>query len=208
MNWPYGFATHELREAFIVQFYDQGPAEHDWLKYYLLKPGDVFVEAGAYLGKHGFLAENMGARAILIEPSPTSAAKIKELIKIKGLTKVTVVPKALSNYKGPCYFTAYGNAGDRLCSINEANKVTVEVDTLPNILQELQIQKVALFACDIEGAEVEVTKTLDPTVIQNVALASYHLNNLQQVQTDIIDVLKTKGYKELTYEDGIVYGHI
>jgi hypothetical protein len=93
-----------------------------------------------------------------------------------------------------------GEAGDRI--------VTVSIDTLPNILAELQISKVNLFACDIEGQEVEVVKQLDPKVELHLAIACYHLGSDERVQTEIIDILKTKGYKNIIYEDGLVFAPV
>jgi hypothetical protein len=90
-----------------------------------------------------------------------------------------------------------GESGDKI--------VVVEIDTLPNILNGLNVSKVQLFACDIEGQEVEVVKQLDPKVELHLALACYHLGSEERVQKEIIDVLKAKGYKDIVYEEGLVF---
>ena len=203
LNWTYGYKTHELREEFIKTYYGEGPAEHDYLKYYLLQPGDIYVEGGANVGRTAFLAQAMGAKAVLIEPSPLNIQVIEKKIKEIDLN-FTLVKKALSKEKKVGFLVMAGGKADRLGESGD-KIVVVEVDTLPNILAELQISKVNLFACDIEGQEIEVVKQLDPKVELHLALACYHLGSQERVQTEIINVLKAKGYTKLVYEDGLVF---
>ena len=145
----------------------------------------------------------MGAKAVLIEPSPFNLLVIEKKIKDLELN-FTVVKKALSKEKKTGFLIMAGGKSDRLGESGD-KIVTVSIDTLPNILAELQISKVNLFACDIEGQEVEVVKQLDPAVELHLALACYHLGSPRRIQDEIIDVLKAKGYKEITYEDGLVF---
>jgi FkbM family methyltransferase len=203
-DWKYGFQTHELREEFIKRYYGEGPAEHDYLKHYLLQPGDTYVEGGANVGRTAFLAQAMGAKAVLIEPSPLNLLVIEKKIKEMNLN-FTVVKKALSKEKKVGFLVMAGGKADRIGESGD-KIVVVEIDTLSNILSDLQISKVNLFACDIEGQEVEVVKQLDPAVELHLALACYHLGSEEKVQTQITDVLKAKGYTNLVYEDGLVFG--
>jgi len=202
-DWQFGFQTHELREEFIKRYYGEGPAEHDYLKHYLLKPGDIYVEGGANVGRTAFLAQAIGAKAVLIEPSPLNLLVIEKKIKDLCLD-FTVVKKALAKEKKVGFLIMAGGKADRLGESGD-KIVVVEIDTLPNILNEQNISKVNLFACDIEGQEVEVVKQLDPKVELHLALACYHLGSGEKVQKEIIDVLKAKGYKNIVYEDGIVF---
>jgi FkbM family methyltransferase len=203
LNWTYGFRTHELREEFIKTYYGEGPAEHDYLKHYLLQQGDIYVEGGANVGRTAFLAQAMGAKAVLIEPSPLNLLVVEKKIKEMELN-FTVVKKALSKEKKVGFLVMAGGKSDRLGESGD-RIVVVEIDTLPNILNELHISKVSLFACDIEGQEVEVVKQLDPAVELHLAVACYHLGSEERVQNEIIDVLKAKGYKDIVYEDGLVF---
>jgi FkbM family methyltransferase len=205
-EWKYGFSTHELREAFIIKYYGEGPAEHDYLKHYLLQPGDIYVEGGANVGRTAFLAQAMGAKAIMIEPSPFNIFTIekKGTFFVGNGLPVTLVKKALSKEKKVGFLVMAGGKSDRLGESGD-KIVVVEIDTLPNILHELNVSKVNLFACDIEGQEVEVVKQLDPKVELHLAIASYHLGTEEKVQAQIIDILKAKGYKNIVYEDGLVF---
>ena len=202
-QWNYGFETHELRESFIVTRYGEGPAEHDYMKHYLVHSGDTYVEGGANVGRTAYLAEKMGARAVLIEPSPFNILVVEKKIKEMGLNFI-LVKKALSKEKRVGFLIMAGGKSDRLGESGD-KIVVVEIDTLPNILNELNISKVILFACDIEGQEVEVVKQLNPKVELHLALACYHLGTDERVQKEIIDVLKAKGYKDIVYEDGLVF---
>jgi hypothetical protein len=42
----------------------------------------------------------------------------------------------------------------------------------------------------------------------HLAIACYHLGSDERVQTEIIDILKTKGYKNIIYEDGLVFAPV
>jgi FkbM family methyltransferase len=206
-DWTYGFSTHELREAFIIKYYGHGPAEHDYFKHYSPNGEFIYVEAGANVGRTGFLAQAMGGKAILIEPSPLNTIAIEKEIKAKDLKNVTLIKNALGKEKKVGFIVMVDGKSDRIVPDDtRMDRISpVQIDTLPNILADLKITKVDLFACDIEGTEVDVVKTLDPAVELNVAMASYHLGSQEAVEKDIIKVLETKVYKNISYESGVVY---
>ena len=86
--------------------------EHQWERYYNLKPGDVYVEAGAYLCRYGRIASRKvgsGGRVILIEPSPRNVEVIKEVIDEMNLGNVILVEKAVWSEKGTNLFRVDGN---------------------------------------------------------------------------------------------------
>ena len=205
-EWTYGLETHEKQEAFIIKYYGEGLAEHFYMKHYLVKPGDIFVEGGANVGRHAFLAQAMGAKAVMIEPSPFNIMVIEKKMTQGYMAHVNpiLVKKALWKEKKLGFLVLAGGKADRLGE--SGDRITpVECDTLPNILNDLKIEKVDLFACDIEGAETEVVKQLDPKVELNLAIACYHLGSEERVKKEIISVLEAKKYKNISYEDGLVY---
>jgi FkbM family methyltransferase len=209
MSWY--FSTHERREAYLIME-GVGPAEHDWMLHYLVKPGDVFIEAGAYKGRHGLLASRMGARVILIEPSPVHIRSIEALVKEKRLENVTLVKKALWSENGWAFFCIEGDAGHHISSSDGPNMVEVKLDTMDGILEELKIDRVDLLAMDIEGAELQflvgAEKCLNEKRILNIAIASYHLGNDERVKNEIMKPLEMKGFKDVVYEGGTVYAHV
>jgi FkbM family methyltransferase len=197
---------------------DTGEPEHNWEKYYKLKPGDVFVEAGAFWGRYGKVASpKVGAsgKVVLIEGSPDNQQTIEDLINRDNLSNVTLVRAAVANQCCRAYYLSDGNpAGHRLAKdvdfeLYQKNRIVpVEVVTLDKRLPQ-HVDHVDLLACDIEGAEVSLVKgaktLLSQNKIFNVALAAYHAAaNAKQ----IIEILRGVGFKDLVYEDGIVYGHI
>ena len=194
---------------------DSGQPEHNWEKYYTLKQGDTFVEGGAFWGRYAKIASQkvgMQGRVIAIEPSPVNVATLEKLIEKGELKNVSLVRKALWNKRGTKRFCVDGNpAGHKLTASGE-KVIDVEVDTIDNILEELGIKVVNLLAADVEGAEAEMLRGAERSLtsknIENLAIAAYHLGSHHQVQTEIIDFLTRKGYRDVKYEEGVVFGHV
>jgi len=190
-----------------------GTPEHNWEKWYQLKHGDVYVEAGAFWGRYGRIASRKvgeTGKVILIEPSPTNIVVIETVIREENLANVTIIKKAIWIHRGKKKFCVYGNpAGHRLAASSDEEVVEVEADTIDNILDELNLSQVSLLAADVEGAEVELVKScerhLEDKKILNIAIGAYH-NPLNP--REIIDYLTSKGYCDIKYEDGVVFGHV
>lgn len=195
----------------IVKF---GSPDHEFEKYYNLKEGDVYLEAGAFYGRQAMIASQKGcSKIILIEPSPINIATIENLIKLGEIKNVVLVKKAVSNEKKVVRFNVSGpSCGHSLQYVdNNPNVVDVNMDTIDNILTELGIEYVDLFACDVEGAEVDMVigtdKYFTEKRIRNIALGAYHHPSLHP---KILEILENKGYKDLTYDNygGVIYGHV
>lgn len=194
---------------------DSGTPEHNWEKYYQLKPGDVFVEAGAFWGRYGKIAsEKVGptGKVVLIEASPMNADTIRDVVSTRNLTNVIVVQKAVGlEKKIEKFLTSDNPAGHHIVPIdyNHPLAVEVQVDTVPNILAELGIDHVDLFACDIENAEVWTvmamrTPLMTDFKVKNFAVAAYHaVGNAEAIMC----MLETFHYRGVKYEDGVVYAH-
>ncbi|GAH88791.1 unnamed protein product, partial [marine sediment metagenome] len=143
----------------------KGGHEHQWGRYYRLKLGDVFVEAGAYLCRYGRIAsKRVGpeGRVILIEPSPPNIWWIKKVVKDMKLTNVTLLEKAVWNERTQIEFRIDGvPTGNRIVKTGypqTAEIVKVEADTVDNILDDLGLDHVDLFAADVENAEIEMVQ--------------------------------------------------
>lgn len=199
-----------------IDLVDTDKPEHNWEGHYLLKEGDVFVEAGAFWGRYGKIASRKvgsSGKVILIEASPENQRTIEALIKRDNLTNMTLVKAAVWGSKGTSNFVTWGNpAGHRLAvgsdSISYPSNITqVELVTLDETLPSL-VDHVDLLGCDIEGAELEMVKgaktLLEKGFIRNVAIGAYHDPGKPE---QIIEILRGHGFKALKYEDGLVYGH-
>jgi FkbM family methyltransferase len=195
--------------------------EHDWQKHYSLKLGDIFVEAGAYMGRYALIASpQVGdkGRVILIEPDPANFALLEQTVK--NLSNVILVKKAVWNQKGqkafivntlsPLVRHVWGVYAPEYATDGLPQTVIADVDTVDNILSDLGMSKVDLFASDVEGAETQMLEGMDKTLSQkgilHLAITAYH--QIGAAET-IRRMLQEKGYKEIRYENppsgGIIY---
>lgn len=191
--------------------------EHQWERYYNLKPGDVYVEAGAYLCRYGRIASKkvgLEGQVVLIEPSPWNVEVIKEVIDEMKLKNVTVVEKAVWSKRGTNLFRVDGNPGASRLVFQQtpsAEIIEVEVDIVDNILDGLGLDRVDLFAADVENAEVKMVKGmnrwLEEKRIKNVAIAAYH-KHPDGNYAEISMMLGEKGYKGIKVWGGVVYAYV
>jgi FkbM family methyltransferase len=200
-----------------------GLPEHQYEGKHALKPGDVYVEAGAFWGRNGLVASyRVGptGRVILIEPSEYNIQKIKEVISFYDLRNVELVNAAVWNQDGIIDFLAEGNpAGHRKAEesdrINYPNSLTtIQAYTLDTLLQNMAVDKVDLLCCDVEGAEYALVQGADKYLtnhkILNIALCVYHHPEMPQ---KVLSFVTNKGYTAfysgvIPQYGGIVYGHI
>lgn len=187
--------------------------DHYFEKYYKLKKGDVYLEAGAFYGRQGMIASQKEcSKIILIEPSPINIITIQNLINLHEIKNAILINKAVSNEKKIVKFNISGpSCGHSLHCYSNQNSIDVEMDTIDNILTELGIDYIDLFACDVEGAEVDMVigtnKYFTEKRIKNIALGAYHHPSLHP---KILEILKEKDYKDLIYDEsqGVIYGHV
>jgi hypothetical protein len=121
---------------------------------------------------------------------------------------VTLVPKAVYSGKGKARFCLSSGLRGKISS--EPGRCTeVEVDTLDNILQDLQVDKVDFIKMDIEGAEIEalagMENTLESCQALKLAVAAYHRVRGEPTYKTVIPYLQQKGFKTVENE-GIIYG--
>lgn len=144
-----------------------------------LKPGNIFVDVGAHVGKYSFYAARQVGNSglvIAIEPHPNNVENLRKGIELNGLTNIKVVEKACSNYSGTGFLIEYELSARHELSKNPT-KMKVEVDTLDNILQNLQVNRVDMIKIDVNGHEYEVLegskktlKSFKPAIIMEVML--------------------------------------
>jgi len=190
------------------------PPEHDYERHYQLKPGDTYVEAGAFMGAYGLIASGKvgpGGKVILIEAAP---ANVREILKLR-LPNAVVVPKCVWSHSGRTLFSVHGHPltwhkiepGDP--TLHPSDVIEVEMDTLDNILAFMEVKKVDLLACDVEGAEVHLIlgaeRYLDEKRILNLCLMAYHNPNNPRV---LKGLLEQHGYTWILVEGGAVYGRV
>lgn len=183
--------------------------EHNWERFYHLKQGDIYLEAGAFWGRYGRIASakvGVNGKVILIEPSPSNASKIEEVVRAEGLNNITLIKKAVWSCRGKGELgVTYDSRGCALMPVILSapfERFEVEVDTVDNILEDLRVSRVDLLAADVENAEVEMvkgmTRSLDGKRVKNLAIATYHKEeNFEKIQP----ILASKGYSSIRYND-------
>jgi FkbM family methyltransferase len=120
----------------------------------LLRPGDVFVDAGANIGYFTMLAARLGGRVHAFEPHPLNRARLVDHLRDNQLAHlVTVHTEALSDKRGIATMHMpppdAGNHGEAsLFGVGEAVEVaTARMDEV------LAGTKPTLIKLDVEGAE-------------------------------------------------------
>jgi len=182
----------------------------------VIKRGAVVVDAGARIGT--FAAKVSAAigeegRIIAIEPEPRNFACLRKNIEANSLKNVIAIQKALWSQKQRLQIYLSGNAAahsvyhDSFYS-STGNSISVEADTLDDILEGLGIESVDFIKMDIEGSEIEAFKGMRRTLESDVqlAVASYHPVEGELAHTVISPQLTRLGFKTSCI-DGIVHAH-
>lgn len=143
-----------------------------------LKPGDVFVDAGANIGVYTVLGSRMvgpTGKVVSIEMMPDTAARLKDHVALNELENATIIECALSNVSGDKVTATVpeGFSGQASIAVRKTGRsVQVETDTLSNIL--VPYPKIRLMKLDVEGAEGialegarEVLDRIEAIVLEN-----------------------------------------
>jgi FkbM family methyltransferase len=134
------------------------PLERFLLGY--LKDGMVYFDVGANNGYYYSLKVSKavrGCRVYAFEPDPRILLHLRKNISYNGIENVTVVPKALSNFVGCAWLTAYLGASNFLL-INSKKQtslpmIDVECTTLDDFVLHSGVERIDLIKVDIEGGE-------------------------------------------------------
>ena len=124
----------------------------------VLSSSDLKVmDGGANIGDFSKLVLNFNpnAKLICVEPQPSLATQLRNEF---SECDVIVVEKAIAADKGKLTLHL-DYEGDRKASTanvrNSSLEIVVDADTVPNILQDLKINHVAILKLDLEGADAK-----------------------------------------------------
>lgn len=133
----------------LHEFEDMGFLLH------FLRPGDLFIDAGANIGSYTILASgHAGAHAIAVEPIPSTFDALAANIRVNDLSsKVAALNLGLGSKKGKLRFTRSFDTVNHVATTTEEDTVEVEIQTLDEICKE---RKPQLLKIDVEGFETEV----------------------------------------------------
>ncbi len=161
----------ETTTLFAPQFYDT--EELQWLKQGLGKDS-VFVDVGGNVGLYSLVAahNNPSTRVIAVEPNTALTERLRFNANSNNL-KIEICETALSDYSGSGTLstsakqsgqnqldTGTGAAmdGDEPTAAPTGNGDTVNVTTLPELLESCSAPQIDVLKIDIEGHEHRVLK--------------------------------------------------
>ena len=151
--------------AGLLEFEDMAFTLH------VLRPNDLFVDAGANVGVYTLLAATSGANCISIEPIPATYLDLVANVQLNGLhNRARTYQVGLGATPGVAEFTSDLDAMNHVLTVNELaqNTVHVEITTLDQLLRK---DKPTLLKVDVEGFETEVFNGAMETLASSTLLA-------------------------------------
>lgn len=121
----------------------------------ILRPGDLFVDVGGWIGPVSLWALDLGARVVAIEPDPVAAAEYR-----RNVPDAELWEGALSTSRGRSFIAPREGAGlgDSMARLAD-HGTPVETWTLQEVLGD---RVPALVKIDVEGHEVELCPQVGP----------------------------------------------
>lgn len=155
-----------------------------------LKPGDIVVDAGAWIGDFSALAAHLvgeTGKVYAFEPSQ----QVMKWLKITASYYQNLIPVAFGlgnvNRKVP-YRDDEGGGGKFTDSVNNADSL-MEVTRLDDWVLENQLSRVDFIKADIEGFERELIKGASRVLREYgpiLSLCTYHLSDDPKVLKELI----------------------
>lgn len=173
---------------------------------HLLRPSDLFIDAGANIGSYTVLASAVcRARTIAIEPDPGTILALRKNIEINDIhERVAVIEAAIGAAQGIAHFTTGEDTTNRIVPKHDQATREVIVRTLDEILNG---EEPVLLKMDVEGYEPEVvagalavlekssllaviTETADATVCSAMERSGFVRAHYQPFERSIVAVEK------------------
>lgn len=174
-----------------------------------LNPGNIFFDVGANAGIFTIIAAKkvgLNGHVYAFEPGKRELELLKHNIAINNLTNVTVIETAITNKKGVTNFAiSRDGAMNSLAQTDHPKQQieswqTIEITTLDNVLEELNISQVDFLKIDVEGAEglvIEGAKKLllsenSPTILFEAS--DLNVRNFGYSVTELICKLESEKF--------------
>lgn len=192
---------------------------NDWLEFSLLNTGQYepktldFLEKNISVGDNVLLAgTNFGLHVIHasryvgekgcvvgVEPQPRSLYRTHKNIKINDLPQnIKLVSGALGKQSSIVAMDDAPLDNSALATLNHSSSGTpfyVQVETIPNLLKKLSLEKLDLVLLDVEGYEMNILEALDINNLPRLMIIEIHsgfLNSAAQKKT--YEFLESIGY--------------
>ena len=196
------YAVDCFEDIFIKNIYD---------KYKLINHGNIVIDIGAHVGMFTVKAARKVGNSglvIAIEPEKENLKLLEKNVKSLKLENVKIIPKAVGAFKGFTELVVSELSGTHKLALypnpeNPKYKITVPIDTLDNIIQELGIKRIDFIKIDAEGAELDILKGARNALkfADYLAIAAYHAPN---EANEIKEFLENYDFK-VVINDGILY---
>ncbi len=174
--------------AGLHEFPDMGFLLH------LLRPGDLFIDAGANVGSYTILASGVcGAQTIAFEPDPETVLHLLANVKVNNLAAlVRVYELALGATDGQINFTVGLDTVNHVAEEGDENIRTVQQVRLDGTLVE---EQPLLMKMDLEGHEEQALRG-GLKLLSNPSLRAIEIETLSPaVETWLSDT----GFKRMYY---------
>jgi FkbM family methyltransferase len=154
----------------------------------LVRPGDVVLDCGAYIGRTAWEALAEGAQQVVaIEPSPRSLACLqRNMEKQINDGRVIVIGKGVWDREDVLYLQEHPlvAASDYIADVHRATprdeSVQVPLTTIDQLVNDLSLERVDFIKMDIEGSEQRAILGAKNTIARfkpRLAIAANHLPN-------------------------------
>jgi FkbM family methyltransferase len=158
--------------AFRDRFFKISDPELDLVRM-VLRPGDVFVDAGAYHGWYSLVASGaVGGTGLVLafEPNLEAFAVLERNVALSGQRNIRIFHLALAKATSTVWL--YKGPGDESPSAlayvpGGAGRELVLARRLDDVLAELQVSRVALMKLDVQGAEADLLEGAMRTLKQS-----------------------------------------
>lgn len=143
----------------------------------MLKLGMVVIDVGSALGYYAIRASRKVGRSgkvFAVEPDPDFVLFLIKNLEMHNANYVVVIEKALSDRHGCSYFCE-SCATSEVFNPFRKKRITVETETLDNLVMRYSLQRVDLIKIDAQGDELAILqgafRTLErfnPTVVVEI----------------------------------------
>jgi FkbM family methyltransferase len=181
-----------------------------------LSPGDVCVDIGAHIGYYTLLASKLvGAKGHVyaFEPSPRSYAALRANLDRNDVENVTAINSAVGQttgtaelYEGPGTNTGGATMQGVLADRRGLRKpVRVDVRPVTAEIPATDLYRIRVVKIDVEGAEVDVLRSLAPVLAEAPHLALFvELNPkwIAGIPEYVADLCATYGFRAQRIRSG------
>ncbi len=159
----------------------------------ILRPGSVFLDAGANIGFFTVLAARLvgeRGRVCAFEPTPSTREVLARNVEINGFSNVAVEGFAIGERRGRGFFrvTAESEANHLVDAEPTAIDVPIEIISIDEYCDAHGIETVDLIKLDIEGQEIAAFNSMRAVCGRSPAIAVVFELNAEAIRRSGQDV--------------------